>query len=323
VITEQKSDMAVLLIAYRRKDHVKTILEICKRNMVSKIYIALDGAKPGSESGQIDNFEICRLVEEFEKHFSGEVKRLFRDRNVGCAASVLSACDWIFENEESAAILEDDCIPNDDFFDFSRQTLSCMRSDPNIWLSCGTQFSPSSLHYDSWLLSSYALTWGWATTSKNWGSISQAFKLQKAIDKNVSISAWERTYWNQGARRAQSGWVDVWDTILLQQMRVHKKMAILPKFPLVTNVGNDTSATHTHGQSPWLHLDTGGFYKPSASPLISIPNDSWLRRNLFTISSRHIFSTKVTALIDFLKRNRLPMPPLIDRWKLAEKDRLR
>jgi hypothetical protein len=313
-------DPAVLIIAYRRANEVIKILQICKENNINRIYIALDGPKKGNSEGYIDNLKIRKIVESFQNNYSGQVISLFRDQNVGCAASCLSACDWVFENEKYAIILEDDCIPSKDFFTFARYSLDVLDNNKDAWLACGTQFAPKNNQSDSWSFSKYALIWGWVTSQENWNEISQAIRVGNQIQKK-DISFWERTYWNQGSRRAYSGWKDVWDTILLQQMIANGKYSILPSEPLVTNVGDDSSATHTLEKSSWLHLNFGKFTVSEDVPTISKETDCWLRKNFYRISLRHFLTTKITLMRDSLNIANVPFRPLLDRWDFAESNR--
>ena len=306
---------AVLIIGYRRHESVREILQICKFNQVTRIYIAVDG--PKSEAGAIDQKKLIANVLSFEKEFTGELFLNFRDENAGCAASVLNACDWVFENEQSAIILEDDCIPSNDFFIFSKLSLQSISSNPDIWLSCGTQFTPKFPESDSWLLSHYALTWGWCTTKEKWKEISISLREPRPIKGN-EISLWEKAYWNQGSRRAQTGWVDVWDTILVQQLQANSRFAILPKVPLVTNTGNDETATHTHGESEWLNLKLGKFDPPYSSPRYEVEVDLWLRKSFFRIGKRHLITTQITRIRDSFKRGFRPFLPLSIRWIALE-----
>lgn len=318
---QNSTNPAVLIIAYRRAREVDQILQICKANKVKRIYVALDGPKNGNISGLEDNLQIRKIVEGFRKNYFGEVTTLFRDENVGCAASCLSACDWVFENEDYAIVLEDDCIPSNDFFSFAQYSIAAMNADTNIWLACGTQFVPRSEQGESWSLSKYALIWGWITSKNNWKEISRSIHHGNRISKERNISIWERTYWNQGARRAHSGWKDVWDTILLQQMISNGKYSILPNEPLVTNVGDDSAATHTIDKSPWLHLNFGKFTVPHDPPSISYSTDRWLQENFYRISFRHLISTRITLARDYLNATRIPLKPLVERWNFAESNR--
>lgn len=313
----QLANPAVLIIAYRRKVEIEIILRECKENNINRIYVALDGPKNGSKGGKKDNLAIKEIVTNFQENYSGVVKTLYRNQNVGCAASCLSACDWVFENEQHVIVLEDDCIPSRDFFEFARSSIYTIDYDPNVWLACGTQFAPSNIQNDSWMLSSYALIWGWVTNQFKWKEMSSAIRSGSPIPKKIGVSPWERVYWNQGSRRAYSGWKDVWDTILLQQMIANQKFAILPSEPLITNVGDDTSATHTFGESPWLHLKLGQFTTPKKSPEIATPNDKWLRSNFYRIAPRHFVTTRITHFKDLLNAKNTPLSPLFRRWNFA------
>ena len=311
----------VLIIAYRRTAEIERILQECQKNNVDKIYIALDGPKDGNTNGEKDNNSIREIVANYQRNYSGVIMTLFRDQNVGCAASVLSACDWAFENEEYVIVLEDDCIPSRDFFEFVQASIDALDSDSNIWLACGTQFAPKDFLNDSWTLSSYALIWGWVTSQSKWKEISFAIRSGNPIPRQKGITPWERIYWNQGSRRAYSGWKDVWDTILLQQMIANNKYAILPHEPLITNVGNDFSATHTVGSSPWLNLKLGNFNTPHNSPAISTSTDKWLRSNFYKIALRHLVTTRITQLRDSLNKANIPLSPLFERWNFANSSR--
>jgi hypothetical protein len=315
-----KSEIAVLIIGYRRKENIKQILEICSDNRVSEIFVALDGAKNNSKPGLIDNLEIRRIVDSFEKNYFGEIKRIYHDSNFGCAASVLSACDWAFGIVENLIILEDDCIPTNDFFKFAKLSLIEMQSNSNIWLSCGTQFAPKSLSSFSWVLSRYALTWGWCTNRKNWAEISLAIKqnMKLKVDYNKSISIQESIYWNAGSRRAHQGWTDVWDTILVKQMIRNSKLAVLPSTPLVTNKGDDVFATNTIGHSQWLNLKTGFFPDNPGILVVSTIHEEWLRNEFYRISLRHLFTTQFTKLCDFINRKKILRNNLVQRWNEAK-----
>lgn len=312
--------IAVLIVAYRRKDSLEKILDICKLNKVEDIYIALDGPKNNCLIGMNDNFAMKLTVSKFKKQFSGRVTIMKRETNMGCAPSVLSACDWVFEKEDSVIILEDDCIPTSDFFKFSRLSIEIIKSDKRVWLSCGTQFMPQDSRMDSWFLSRYPLTWGWCTTKEKWQEISAAIKNCKVLSSE-KVSFEESVYWNAGSRRAQRGWVDVWDTILAQQLLAFSKLVILPKYNLVSNTGYDDYATNTTESSKRIHTEIGRFVMPKSKPKLEPKVNFWLRTEFFRIRKRHLITTRGTRIKDLLLHFKKPFLPLKDRWLSAENER--
>ena len=104
-------------------------------------------------------------------------------------------------------------------------------------------------------------------------------------------------------------------------MIANKKYSIIPDEPLVSNVGDDSSATHTLEESPWLHIDFGKFADTKKAPAISKASDDWLRKNFYKISLRHLFTTRITLIRDNMNAKRVPLRPLRERWDKAEFNR--
>jgi hypothetical protein len=310
-------DIPVLILAYKRIDSLIEILESCKRNLVKRIYIAIDGFD-GDNLGEIQTREhLFSKIQSFIVDFDGLVFIESRKRNVGCAVSMLSACDWVFERESSAIILEDDCVPSDQFFEFVTKSLNLMKTKPNIWLVCGTQFAPENYIEDGWLLSYYSLTWGWATSKNKWLEISYSLK-KSEFRYNSDFSLSENMYWKSGARRARLGLSQGWDALLIQQMMSFNKLAILPNVSLVKNVGNDDLATHVKGNSELFNLPLKKHVIGLAEPSLQPGVDNWIRSNHFKISIRHLISTKITFLMDWAIGLRRPQSNLTSRWNASK-----
>lgn len=302
------SNLALLVTAYQRVDTVGQILEIASFSGVNRVYIVIDRA--ATKSNELIQEKIALLCEDYRPRFS-YMHVIRRDRNVGCAASIISSIDWVFKNEEYLCILEDDCIPTSDFFEFVRASKKYLESEGDILLTCGTQFAPKALSNGKWIKSKYALTWGWATTKSNWSLIRSSILLPSRtslFDLSIqsikkSLNAEDR-YWASGARRARAGYVDVWDTVLLEVMRTQNKFSILPPESLVVNIGDDIEATHTQG-SEWTHQSVGGFVPQDREPKVIVEVDAWLKKFFFKISARHLISTRITHLVDVFKAPKL------------------
>ena len=135
---------------------------------------------------------------------------------------------------------------------------------------------------------------------------------QKLRISNSQLSWFERSYWNAGANRAYKGFVDVWDTILVQKMLINNAKALLPSVNLVKNVGNDSVATNTEKDLLWLHKDNDVEPNLNLGIMRNEILDNWLFKNFFCISPRHFFSTKITWFVDLFKRG--SQNNLIERW---------
>jgi hypothetical protein len=311
--------LSVLIIGYRRSSSIEMILEACLKSGVKKIYLALDGPKYNSPYVFRDQQKIRDTVSRFESKNKIEVKKRVLPRNVGISINILSGLDWIFSYESFVSVLEDDCLPSSDFFTFSRSCFDLLKSDPTIWLACGTQFAPTELAHDSWLISSYFSSWGWSTTRQNWRELRNAIIANSPINIFSGVP-WEVKYWNEGGRRVQNGFNDAWDIVFNQQLRANEKFALTSAVPLVTNCGYDSLATNTTSASEWLNAIPGIYHLPQALPQLEPNMDNWIRRNVYKIHPRHLVSTEYTKIKDLLSVHKEKCETLLDRWFLEKTD---
>jgi hypothetical protein len=314
-------DLSVLIVAYCRYENLASILDIVENSDVSSVYISIDA--PGNQN--LPTLDANRLVVDIANKYSKESsKRVHvhhRNTNVGCSAAVLSSCDWFFQNEKFGIILEDDCLPSNQFFDFASEYREVLNSDENIWLISGSQFAPVEISGNSVSKSPYAFIWGWATTSEKWFEIRNLFldnsKLRyKAVHRPTSLV--ESMYWYSGYRRAVNGFVDAWDTPLLYFMNRLNKKAILPPVNLISNLGDDSVAVHTRKTNPLLRLPFA-LYKNSNGVLSE--NDklnSWIKLNIYNIGFRHVITNQITFFLDFSFKSRKKLQPLRIRFRNAE-----
>mgnify|MGYP003860668839 FL=1 len=311
-LMKNTQDLSLLIVAFKRIDSLREILRNSLEAGISRIYIVVDLA-PTLE-GQKQQSLIFEMLEKYKDKFD-LFKVYKRDKNVGCAVSVLTGLDWVFAQEKFVCILEDDCIPSLDFFHFVLDSKYLLETDSQLMLTCGTQFAPLEITGGLWIKSSYSLTWGWATTRDKWNILRSDFfaaRNKKLRQKGIfSFFKPDSVYWNSGARRALEGFVDVWDTVLVRNLQAQQQLAILPSCSLVKNIGSDSNATHTK-DSQWTNLPSGQYQATNTKPTFSKEVDYWLRQNFFNIGIRHLLSTRVTALLDRFSRS--PREPLLKRW---------
>jgi len=98
------SNTPVLLLIFNRPKTTKQVFEEIRKARPSRLYVAADGLRPG-QPGEAELCAQARAVTE-QIDWPCEVKRLYRDRNLGCKRAVSSAITWFFDNEEEGIILE-------------------------------------------------------------------------------------------------------------------------------------------------------------------------------------------------------------------------
>ena len=293
---------AILIIAYRRAGALTEILDSCKDSKIRDIFIHIDGPKDSSAKENVD--EVIQIAKNFADKANFNVRIAIQDRNLGCATSLITACDQAVLYADELILLEDDCVPGRAFWDFAEQSFECMKMDDSIALFCGPQFAPEAIHSSEWLLSSYPFHWGWGITAANWNKIREQLLSASKIKQTAEFTRYECRYWNAGSNRALRGVTDVWDTLFVREMIRIGLRALLPPENLIRNSGNDDLALHTSVDSAWTNFEVGSFKIQKGMPCFNPRFDMWARTDYFKISRRHLISTRLTALFDRFKSRR-------------------
>lgn len=120
----------ILFLVFNRPDVTALVFNEIKKAKPKKLYVAADGAR------DIKELNKCNIVREIATNIDWdcELITLFREKNLGCKYAVSSAISWFFENEEQGIILEDDCLPSNDFLDFVMKCCHFIKMKPKFVL---------------------------------------------------------------------------------------------------------------------------------------------------------------------------------------------
>jgi hypothetical protein len=300
-------------VTYKRAKNLVNILDTCRISGVRRIYFAVDGP---STSIDVESVQAVKdVIRDYATRADFEIKVRILEENAGCAVAVLTAIDWFFKEEEFGIILEDDCIPSKNFFDFMRDAIPLIGATPDIWLASGTQFFPDHLEDRGWIKSRYPMHWGWGTSASAWSESRSQIEVNPPTKRKFlrSIQNPELVYWFAGERRAFYGFTDVWDSIYASNMFRARKFAIVPSTNLVTNIGNDSLATNTIGEREYTQRGFGEYLKVQALPQHLESYDKLVKTRFFRISGRHYLTTLYTMLLDYLIVSRKKFPHLDSR----------
>jgi hypothetical protein len=289
----------VLVIGFNRPDLLKDLFDHLFKLKILKVFVALDGPRKLEESMLCaQSLEVAR---KFKKHF--EIKILYRKENLGCALGVVSALDWFFEEVDFGIVLEDDCVPNEAFFDFALNFYQEYLNFNAQRIKLVTAHNPFDTEIESNVTNS-TLIHGWATYSSVWKNIRKDyFKFNLPIQRNIAgdkRGLAETLYWWANATRAKLGVVDTWDGIFTEKVWTLGFKTLIPSSNLIENVGYGPNATHTKNLND--------------SNLVHIANNKLLGKNLnfllnkyyFCIRKRHIVTSILRVLIDYFKmRNKI------------------
>ena len=160
-------ETAVLFLIFNRPENTDKVFKKIKNVKPKKLYIAADGPRENNINDKVNCLKAREVINKID--WNGEVKTLFRDKNLGCKLAVSSAIDWFFENEEMGIILEDDCLPDPSFFYFCQELLQKYKDDKRVMMISGFNYLLNSLEIrESYFFSNYYPIWGWATWRRAW-----------------------------------------------------------------------------------------------------------------------------------------------------------
>jgi len=157
--------------------------------------------------------------------------------------------DQVFELEEAAVVLEEDCHPTPNFFLFCEAMLEKYRNEPKVGAISGNCFLPKKqVLATDYYFSRYAHIWGWATWARAWKAYDRsrwAWPKQGFCDLFPNADKTEEAYWNRIFGRMASGELSTWDYSWISWFWMQGWVSITPAQNLVRNVGFGPDATNT------------------------------------------------------------------------------
>lgn len=245
---------AVLFIVFKRYDTALEVFKCIRAAKPKRLYVAADAPRDNVK-GEAEECrktrDIIRLVD-----WDCEVKTLFQDENQGCGVGPYKAISWFFEHEEEGIVLEDDCCPHPDFFQYCEELLGKYRNDERVTLITGrNNFKTLETNGASYFLSALHFCWGWASWRRVWekydytlAEISPIAYFKVLLKyfgwRNLSMVLWRMNiYYFCKKKRPR----DIWDYQFCVSTQMGGGHTLVPKHNLVRNIGNDERATHTSG----------------------------------------------------------------------------
>jgi hypothetical protein len=239
----------ILFLIFNRLETTKLVFERIKSIKPAALYIACDGPRETKSSEQLVVKELRDWVIN-SINWECEYKLLFRETNLGCGLAVSSAIDWFFQHVEMGIILEDDCLVDHSFFQYSEELLWKYKDDPRISCICSSNTIEYSGQYgESYFFSKYSLIWGWASWRRAWKYYDFRLESWPELKKSgwlrkIDRSFHFRLYWTHVFDTCFQRKVDTWDFQWTYACWLQKGLSIIPNTNLVRNIGIGISETH-------------------------------------------------------------------------------
>ena len=256
-MSRSMTDVPVLMVFFNREEPLKQVFEAVKKARPSKLFLAQDGARKGNITDE-ENIKKCREAVSLID-WECEVYYNYSEENLGCGKRMSSAISWAFEYVDRLMILEDDCVPGEDFFPFCEELLEKYKDDERISMISAMNHLETYNNYtrDSYIFCNSGAIWGWATWKRQWdmydfeiGFMDKEYVFDKAKNTNypkyyrddVITTGKARTNTLRSGKRLSS-WAFQFRIIGI----LNHQMSIVPSVNLVSNVGLTNDSTHASG----------------------------------------------------------------------------
>lgn len=254
----------VLLLIFNRPDTTQLVFEQIRKGKPDKLYIAADGARDNKEGES----ELCQQTRElFKIDWECEVKTLFRENNLGCKLAVSGGIRWFFENEEEGIVLEDDCLPSEDFFRFCDSLLEKYRLDSRIMHISGSKLTTKKFGTDTYYFSKLTNVWGWASWRRVWLHYDENLELldefiNQDLLKYVYTKNTVRKYLINAFTMTRNNYINTWDYQYAFLNFWNNGLSICPNYNMISNIGFNERGTHTNEVGHKLaNLPVESFYE--------------------------------------------------------------
>lgn len=247
----------ILLITFNRPNHVRQVLAEILKQEPRDLYVCQDGARENNNLDCIKCQEVRDVINELTSAYAVSNKNftlytLYQEKNLGCGPGPAAGITWFFEHVEKGIVMEDDCLPHPDFFEYCEELLNQYDGNPQV------QFINSTLYHDKWKceasygFSHYMVTGAWAAWRDTWQGFDldmhtwNAWQFRKQV-KHLTSSTTEANWWYWKLKEIQA---DVskksyWDYQMQMHLFRNNAVTIHPHKNLISNIGFDAEGTHT------------------------------------------------------------------------------
>jgi hypothetical protein len=270
-----------VLFIHRRANTTRQVFSAIRQYAPSKLYIFADAARIGRNESEL----VLEARKETENvDWPCEVHRHYESANKGVDKSIFDGLDLVFESNNSAIILEDDCLPSDSFFPFAETLLKHYENSPNVAMISGTNLTGMRVSKSPYMFIGHPYIWGWATWSHTWKGFRTSTNFRKGFIHSLPAVRGlfsKILFWNLLTRESA---LRTWDIPFAKYVHAKKLLCVVPAVNLIENLGFDALATHTGLEKIFVSipkLELSGFSDPPQPVLRDNRNELAISRQMF------------------------------------------
>jgi hypothetical protein len=245
---DRSLETPVALILFRRAERTARVFERIREARPRRLFLIADGPRTDDPDERAEIDAARAVVEEVD--WPCEVTRDYAESNLGLKRRIPAGLDRVFDQEERAIVLEDDCLPHPDFFRYCDELLERYGSDERVVHVAGSQLlrrPPSGAGYH---FSRYVHIWGWATWRRAWRHFDvdladwhdESDEGRERRLRRLFADESERRYWRYVWDNSRE--IDNWDAQWSYVCLMREALAVNPNRNLISNIGFGSVATN-------------------------------------------------------------------------------
>lgn len=276
-----------LVLGYNRIKSLQELVQNLIMQKTPRIYVSLDGPRNSAELEL--QLQLISMLEEIRKRSDSEIIIRVNHVNLGLRLAVIEGISWFFDHEEFGVILEDDLVLHAQFQEYFSISLNNSQVRKVCKSVSGNQF----LELQEFGVIHFPLIWGWGTWKHAWAEI-----LSEITGPSNFTLPWLRHPFLSGFVRAgliriNSKSLNSWAFSFLAASISNNWLHLAPPFPIVSNSGDDSSATHTTSIPSYAKPISSNSYREFV-----LPNELQLNSSLerfvvkkhYGVHFRHVLS---------------------------------
>ncbi|HNY30897.1 MAG TPA: glycosyltransferase [Fibrobacteria bacterium] len=237
--------IATVLVAFNRPKHTAKVIDALRRDKVRDLFVLCDAPRGEEDRAAVE--ETRRLVGSIDWT---RPKVVLQERNRGLARSILQGVGLALEDNDAVILLEDDCVPNTNFFPWMRACLETYRDVPKVFGISGYSVPiPEKIladhPYDAYFVPRMG-SWGWATWKDRWKTDERDLgKLVAAcLDRGIDLEQGGADIPDALGACLAGELKDTWTLPWLLNVYLNDGCYVYPTVSHIDNIGMDGTGIH-------------------------------------------------------------------------------
>ena len=234
----------IALFVYNRPEHTQEVLNGLRKNKIPKLYIFSDGIKDEKDNNSVG--KVRNLIDSIDWC---ETEIIKSKENKGLANSIIYGVNYVLERHEKIIVLEDDCVPSDDFIVFMKKCFDKYENNEKVMNVSGYSLPiniPNNYPYDIYF-SYRTSSWGWGTWRRAWKYFDRNKSILAEIEKSPNL----RKKINRAGedlipmlKNQINGKLDSWAVFWAINIIKNDGVCVNPVKSKIKNIGHDGTGTH-------------------------------------------------------------------------------